>query len=549
MNRGELTALWERLRAQQSNMPHFLREIRVDGIRGVRGLAVELRFPVCVLAGPNGSGKSTALLAAACAYNAVDGPKSGEVTPARVFPNYAPKKGSVRDQLGQATIQYSFATPDGQLQMQWRRGQHDWARNFAGKAGAKRPSRPCHYREMRNLNNPSEVRDLLELTKSRQPPKQFPLNQAQVGLSSTMFPATAYREVTRLTASGRNMLFANQQSGPSYSEFNMSSGERVGLRLGAELGRLKRNALVLIDEVEAGLHPAAQRNLMAGLLQLALRHDLQIIVTTHSPVVLDCVPPQARVFLNRGEDGRVRVDRPYRPDFQSLMYGREVSDLTVLCEDDVAAGVVNGILDYVVPAKHLPRDGIRVADDVPAERLLEHAQELQRCGVLNNYLFALDGARRGSDLAQQLKAFNRPVLFLPGQSPEEWAWEQLSSAASRFTGKLGFKGDSFNRAMSEAISPHSGITATANDALARARLELVAAQVQLGAAEVCRVVAAGNAEREAFDIRLVAEELHRAYRVWSRPDVTETAPKPEQPSPSRHRPRRARNRSRSRRKK
>ena len=51
---------------------------------------------------------------------------------------------------------------------------------------------------------------------------------------------------------------------------------------------------------------------MLQLQQLALRNDLQIIVTSHSPVVLNSVPVDGRIFLERTEDGRVVLIPPHR---------------------------------------------------------------------------------------------------------------------------------------------------------------------------------------------------------------------------------------------
>jgi predicted ATP-dependent endonuclease of OLD family len=92
-----------------------------------------------------------------------------------------------------------------------------------------------------------------------------------------------------------------------YSEFHMSAGERALLRLSMNISKLS-DALVLIDEVEAGLHPHIQQLLMLELQRLALRNQLQIVVTTHSPTVLETVPPEARVFLERSPDNVVRKE-------------------------------------------------------------------------------------------------------------------------------------------------------------------------------------------------------------------------------------------------
>ena len=113
------------------------------------------------------------------------------------------------------------------------------------------------------------------------------MTAAQIEFAHYMLPFR-YSEVVNLSDGNKNLLFAAQESGVTYSELHMAAGERAILRLSQEITELK-SALVLIDEVEAGLHPGVQQLLMLHLQQLALRNDLQIIVTSHSPVVLDAV--------------------------------------------------------------------------------------------------------------------------------------------------------------------------------------------------------------------------------------------------------------------
>ena len=56
-----------------------------------------------------------------------------------------------------------------------------------------------------------------------------------------------YAEVVDLSSGNKNLLFAAQEGGASYSELHMAAGERAILRLAQEIAQLK-GALVLIDE-------------------------------------------------------------------------------------------------------------------------------------------------------------------------------------------------------------------------------------------------------------------------------------------------------------
>ncbi|MYF20854.1 MAG: ATP-binding protein, partial [Synechococcus sp. SB0677_bin_5] len=143
-------------------------------------------------------------------------------------------------------------------------------------------------------------------------PQVRPLNASRIQFAKNVLPSLRYSEVVnlnRLTRRGkRQLLFATQEDGPRYSELHMAAGERSVLRLSLEIAQL-RAALVLIDEVETGLHPWVQKLLLLQLQQLALRNNLQIIVTSHSPVVLNSVPARGRIFLKR-DDGGVTMLHP-----------------------------------------------------------------------------------------------------------------------------------------------------------------------------------------------------------------------------------------------
>jgi predicted ATP-binding protein involved in virulence len=65
-----------------------------------------------------------------------------------------------------------------------------------------------------------------------------------------------------------------------------------------------RPNLVLLDDLDRGLHPKAQKELIAllrGLLDT--NPDLQVIATTHSPYMLDCMDPREVRMTFLRQDG------------------------------------------------------------------------------------------------------------------------------------------------------------------------------------------------------------------------------------------------------
>lgn len=295
-----LEAVWSSLQAKKSRMPHFLSEIRLTGLRGLDGLRVIFDYPVSVVAGANASGKSTVLFAAACAYR-VPGSGVRDFVPSTFFPDYHAKAGTRGDDRSEVVMDFEYSTPEGQCSMRWRRSK-SWNRSFFGRKGAEQPRRPVYLQTLANLTNPSEVRSTLAMSRLASPPQETALTPWQREFAQRMFPCR-YSEVVDLSSDRKSLLFAVQEGGVQYSELHMAAGERAILRLAKEIAHLK-DGLVLIDEVEASLHPWVQQLLMLQLQKLAMQNNLQIIVTSHSPIVLSAVPEGGRVFLDRDETGR-----------------------------------------------------------------------------------------------------------------------------------------------------------------------------------------------------------------------------------------------------
>ena len=229
----------------------------------------------------------------------------------------------------------------------------------------------------------------------------------------------------------------------------MAAGERAILRLSQEITQLN-GALVLIDEVEAGLHPWVQQLLMLHLQQLALRNDLQIIVTSHSPVVLDSVPLNGKIFLDRDElSGEVVVRPAYRDLIQNALYGRSDEALKLLCEDEIAEGILEGIFDFLLPQERIKWESVQIGRDTGASEFPMHARSLAKFGQLQDTVFILDGDQRGGEIENRIqeaagRGINISILFLPGKAaPESWVWERLRYIPDVEASQLGVKSNRF----------------------------------------------------------------------------------------------------------
>lgn len=124
------------------------------------------------------------------------------------------------------------------------------------------------------------------------------------------------RHVSR-TYSGHRVLF-DTQSGKDIPSEAASEGTLLVLGLLAALMSSPRPKLVLLDDLDRGLHPKAQQDLVAQLRELmALDPELQIIATSHSPYLVDHLKPEEVRLSTVLPDGTVRFAAlTDHPDFE-----------------------------------------------------------------------------------------------------------------------------------------------------------------------------------------------------------------------------------------
>lgn len=302
-----------------------------------------------------------------------------------------------------------------------------------------------------------------------------------------------------------------------YSEFHMSSGERSMLRISKEISQLE-NALVLIDEIDTGLHPYTQQLAMLELQRCALRQRLQVIVASHSPVVLDCVPPEARIFLDRDDaTGQVRRAPQLRDIFQKALYGQSREQLSVLCEDAVAEGLIRGVLDVLNVEMELRHEDIVVGRDTGSGEFPGHVRTLAKFHKLADFVLVLDGDAREMEAPLTAIAERHGnalhLLFLPGDGPpEEWIWGRLRKRQSEYAPKLGLAADDLGTLMQDYERLVEG-TVQQRDA-SKTALGSMADRLDRTVPDIARIVGHAEAARNAIPGFL--DELRYRINSWRR---------------------------------
>ena len=173
----------------------------------------------------------------------------------------------------------------------------------------------------------------------------------------------------------------NRTTGAEYELDSLSSGERVLMALcvvsfNQYLGR-RRPRLLLLDELDAVLHPSMASALVETLKTLFVARGTKVLMTSHSPMTVAAVD-EADVFRVVRTGGRVEVCRTTKPEaIDELSEGLATVDAGLRIAAHAEAKVT--ILTEGNNAKHLRRwVALNFPTDVHVfEELGEHTNDAQ----------------------------------------------------------------------------------------------------------------------------------------------------------------------------
>lgn len=365
--------------------PKRLDWVSIDGMRGWAGQRVELAFPIVALVGENGAGKSTVLQAAASGYRSIVSKKT--LFPSAFFPS------THWDPLTGVTIGYGCQE------------------GFDAKGPTKKEFslRKPTTRWLGHGSRP--IREVRYIDLSRIQPMAARIGYAKIGkqvhteASSSPFEADQVKRLSEVM--GRDYDAARMarasidltrdipvitKGGTDYSGFHQGCGETTVM----ELLRtdFPKYGLVLIDEVESSLHPRAQRRLMNELAERCRESEAQVILTTHSPYVLDALPFEARLYILESEaEATKRIVPGVSPQFAISKMDDELHPECDVFVEDNASKIMLG------------------------ELLMRHAPDV----YMRSLIVPFGAASVGQALGQMVqgKKFPRPTcVFLDGDSAE-----------------------------------------------------------------------------------------------------------------------------------
>ncbi len=407
------------------------------GLRGIQNLSIEFKYPLTAICGRNGSGKTTALALAALGFHSP--------------PKHVPANAYRRPKRGEDYTYYTFrdfffkgpGDPDItglEIGWQYRYGRDVVNNKFINKRTKRwmsyesRPKRPTHYLGVIRSIPAIEQSTLRSRFKANATNSDSSaLNEEYCGYLTEIMGRT-YHEAGTM-ASDRYFL-RQCKSGHTYSSFNMGAGEDVLIELLSVLQECPKGSLIVIEEVELGLHPEAQTKLARYLQEIMWEKKLQVIVSTHSQYFLDSVPREARIFLEGGRDRHTVIQGPSTRVAVGGMSEVQEPDLDVYCEDNVAELLIRQALPADVRTRvrilpmgadnELARQGrfhLRTRHDQERHMLLVWDGDATPGNKVDGFLKKADLTKDKMDEA----SFGRlNWITLPGgTAPEKWMLEVL----------------------------------------------------------------------------------------------------------------------------
>lgn len=188
--------------------------------------------------------------------------------------------------------------------------------------------------------------------------------------------------------------------------------------------RAQDDSLILIEEIENGLHPLATLRLVDYLINVAERKRLQIIFTTHSEYAIEPLPAEA-VWASL--DGSVMQGKLDINSLRSLR-GEVNSAIIIFTEDEFAKEWVLAMLRY---KDDIATDAVEVfgmgGDGVAVNANKYHNNDPSK---KTDSICIIDGD------SSQIDNDEDRVFRLPGEAPESYIFDEIMDVIDECAGIL-----------------------------------------------------------------------------------------------------------------
>lgn len=314
--------------ATNSGWPKRLETLEINGLRGWTNQRIDFQFPIVAIVGENGSGKSTIIQCAASVYQS-------DAIKDTYFPtDFMPD--TTWEKVQAATISYSIREGTSSKPGTLRKTAVRW------RGYSSRPKRAVEYIDLTRVQPVSERTGYSRLANPQikevgiEPWEAKKLSR----LSQIMGRTYESARMAITETDQKKKVSVLQANGHPFSGFHQGAGETT---MSEFLDfNFPSTSLVLIDEIETSLHPRVQRRMIRDLAEQCRLNDVQVILTTHSPYVLDELPLEARIYILKQEDGTRQIVTGVSPEFAMTKMDEENHPECDVFVEDAAAEVMVG---------------------------------------------------------------------------------------------------------------------------------------------------------------------------------------------------------------
>lgn len=423
--RTKLQALFEEPH-RFANFGEVLVRLHVRGFRCHVNTPIDVMSPITAFCGLNGTGKSTLLQLAAACYRA---------------PNAKIQTYYIKDFLVVSTLDPAPFLDEATVEAQfWQENRKTRPLTLSRNARTKRwqgykrrPERPVFFAGIGLYLPKVEQRDFITRNAGRLTVTETTTVADHIRAACCEVLGQSYERLlsnrVRYTVH-EGTVISVERAGTVYSEAHMGYGEGRSQYLITHLETLPERSLVLIEEPESSLHSKAQHEFGRYLLDVVRRRRHQILLTTHSEELLDALPSQARVFLNRSATGIDTVAGLSAAQAHSLMSQGRTKALHILVEDAVGCAMLRELL------RRTDRTLLECVGIYPAGGAEAIAQAMRTLSSLKLPVAAV----RDGDKPQAPK---ENLFILPGGLPPERAMLSHAAVKRHIQAQYGLSVDDF----------------------------------------------------------------------------------------------------------
>lgn len=412
IRQGTINELLEKVKARKYGK--YLLKINIDKARSINNKTITLDFPVTAIVGPNGGGKSTIAGAAAILYK--------EVAPAQFFAKSGAYDASMQNwKIEYEAIDRAVQKSNDTLKRTAKYHNLKWARGTLDRNvlifGVIRTVPASERKELKRCvsNNfivrPDRIEGLSEIV--------------ALSVSAILDKDVSEFKHMKVDENGNvTLLSGANKAGDSFSEFHFGAGESSIIRMVLQLEAAEDHSLVIIEEIENGLHPIATIRMVEYLIELAERKKIQAIFTTHSNDALIPLPSEAIWASVNGQLYQGKLD------VKSLraISGQISSKLIIFVEDEFAALWVKTILNFM---PNIAIDAISIhAMKGDGTSVKVHENHNIDPSVQQKSLCIIDGDSLQVDSDEKL------IFRLPGAGPESTVYNSILESIDDLAGEL-----------------------------------------------------------------------------------------------------------------